>query len=224
MNNSTIPPWTLKLADRAAKTLMIGAAVIGGGALVGSGVFAALNATAFNPAGQLATTQTLKLTQTASSVTGITGGITTAISNLAPGDVVHRFIDLTNGGTMGGTNLKLQLADSTSSLLTSDAAKGLQIAITECSTAWTALGACGGTPTTVMASTAASSLIATAKTVSVGSLASSAVNRLKIEITLPNSTETTTNGVLPANTIQGLSSSLTWTFTEDQRLATISQQ
>jgi hypothetical protein len=221
MNNSTIPPWTLKLADRAAKTLMIGAAVIGGGALVGSGVFAALNATAFNPAGQLATTQTLKLTQTAS---GSTGGITTAISNLAPGDVVHRFIDLTNAGTMSGTNLKLQLADSTSSLLTSDATKGLQIALTECSTAWTSEGVCSGTSTTVMASTAASSLISTAKTVSVGSLAAAAVNKLKIEITLPNSTETTTNGVLPANTIQGLSSSLTWTFTEDQRLATISQQ
>ncbi len=224
MNNSTIPPWTLKLADRAAKTLMIGAAVIGGGALVGSGVFAALNATAFNPAGQSATTQTLKLTQSASAVGGITGGITTAIANLAPGDVVNRFIDLTNGGTMGATNLKLQLADSTTSLLTSDGTKGLQIAISECSTAWTSAGTCGGTPTTVMASTTATSLIATAKTVSVGSLASGAVNRLKIEITLPNSTETTTNGVLPSGTIQGLSSSLTWTFTEDQRLATISQQ
>ena len=224
MNNSTIPPWTLKLADRGAKTLMIGAAVIGGGALVGSGVFAALNATAFNPAGQSATTQTLKLTQSASAVGGITGGITTAIANLAPGDVVNRFIDLTNGGTMGATNLKLQLADSTTSLLTSDGTKGLQIAISECSTAWTSAGTCGGTPTTVMASTTATSLIATAKTVSVGSLAAGAVNRLKIEITLPNSTETTTNGVLPSGTIQGLSSSLTWTFTEDQRLATISQQ
>lgn len=221
MNNSTIPPWTLKLADRASKTLMIGAALIGGGALVGSGVFASLNATAFNTAGQTVTTQTLQLTQAAS---GATGGITTAISNMAPGDVVHRFIDLTNTGTMGGTNLKLQLADSTSSLLTSDAAKGLQIAISECSTAWSAAGACAGTPTTVMASTAASSLVATAKTVSVGSLAATAVNRLKIEITLPDSTETTTNGVLPANTIQGLSSSLTWTFTEGQRTATITQQ
>ena len=221
MNNSTIPPWTLKLADRASKTLMIGAALIGGGALVGSGVFASLNATAFNTAGQSVTTQTLKLTQAAS---GASGGFTTAISNMAPGDVVHRFIDLTNTGNMGGTNLKLQLADSTSSLLTSDATKGLQIAISECSTAWTAGGVCDGTPTTVMASTAASSLVATAKTVSVGSLAAAAVNRLKIEITLPDSTETTTNGVLPANTIQGLSSSLTWTFTEGQRTATITQQ
>ncbi len=224
MNNATIPPWTMKLVERATKTLMIGAAVIGGGALVGSGVFASLNATAFNTAAQSATAQTLKLTQSASTVTGLTGGITTAIANLAPGDVVSRFIDLTNGGTMGGTNLKLQLADATSSLLTSDATKGLQIAISECSTAWTSAGACGGTPTTVMASTAASSLITTAKTVSVGSLAAADVNHLKIEITLPSSTETTTNGVLPANTIQGLSSSLTWTFTEDQRLATTSKQ
>ena len=221
MNNSTIPPWTLKLADRAAKTLMIGAALIGGGALVGSGVFASLNATAFNTTGQSVTTETLKLTQAAS---GATGGITTAISNMAPGDVVNRFIDITNAGTMDGTNLRLKLADSAATALTTDATNGLQIAIYECATAWSALGACAGTPTTVMASTAASSLVSTAKAVSVSSLASTAVSRLRIELTLPAGNETTVNGVLPGGTIQGLSSSLTWTFTEDQRIATISQQ
>lgn len=221
MNNSTIPPWTLKLADRAAKTLMIGAAVIGGGALVGSGVFASLNATAFNTTGQSVTTETLKLNQAAS---GASGGITTAISNMAPGDVVNRFIDITNAGTMSGTNLTLKLADATSTALTTDAANGLQIAIYECATAWSAAGACAGTPTTVMASTAASSLVSTAKAVSVSSLASNAISRLRIELTLPTGNETTVNGVLPSGTVQGLASSLTWTFTEDQRLATVSQQ
>ena len=221
MNNSTIPPWTLKLADRAAKTLMIGSAVVGGGALVGSGVFASLNATAFNVAGQSVTTETLKLTQAAS---GATGGITTAISNMAPGDVVNRYIDVTNAGTMSGTNLKLKLADASSTALTTDATNGLQIAIYECSTAWTALGACAGTPTTVMASTAASSVVSSAKALSVSSLASNAISRLRIELTLPAGSETTVNGVLPSGTVQGLASSLTWTFTEDQRLATTSQQ
>lgn len=224
MSNSTIPPWTIKLADRSAKALMIGAAIIGGGALVGSGVFASLNATAFNTAGQSVTTQTLKLTQAASGTTGLTGGITTAISNMAPGDVVNRFIDITNAGTMAGTNLNLKLADASSTALTTDATKGLQIAIFECATAWTAAGACAGTPTTVMASTAASSLVSTAKALSVGSLDSEAISRLRIEITLPAGSETTVNGVLPTGTVQGLASSLTWTFTEDQRLATISQQ
>jgi hypothetical protein len=224
MNNSTIPPWTLKLADRAAKTLMIGAAVIGGGALVGSGVFASLNATAFNTSGQAVNTQTLILTQAASGVTGITGGISTAISNIAPGDVVNRFVILTNGGTMAATNLRLGLADSTPTALTSNATNGLQIAIDECSVAWAAGGTCSGTTTVALASTPATTLISGSQTLSVSSLAASAVNHLRIKLTLPAGSETTTNGTLPAGTIQGLASSLTWTFTEDQRTATISQQ
>lgn len=221
MSNSTIPPWTIKLADRAAKTLMIGAAVIGGGALVGSGVFASLNATASNTLGQAVNTQTLILTQTAA---GASGGITTAILDLAPGDVVNRFIDVANAGTMAGTNLNLRLGATPSTTLTSDAANGLQVTIFECATAWTAAGACGDTLRTVMESTAASSLVSAAQTLSVSSLAPATTSRLKIEIKLPAGNETTVNGVLPTGTVQGLASSLTWTFTEDQRLASTSQQ
>jgi spore coat-associated protein N len=227
MNKASIPPWTLKFADRSAKTLMIGAALIGGSALVGSGVFASLNATAFNPATQSVTTQTLKLTQASSSVTGLTGGITTAITNMAPGDVVNRFVDLTNTGTMDGRNLKLKLAAAgTASTLTTDGTNGLQIAVYECATAWTTVtGLCsGGAGTTVLASTSATSLVAAEKALSVASLSASSVNRLRIEITLPTGSETTINGVLPSGTIQGVSSDLTWTFSEEQRLATVSQQ
>lgn len=222
MNNSTIPPWTLKLADRATKTLMIGAAVIGGGALVGSGIFASLNATAFNTTGQSVTTETLKLTQAAS---GATGGFETAISNMAPGDVVSQFIDITNAGTMEGTNLRLQLADSSPTTLTTDGTNGLQIAIFECATEWDSEGACdGGVGEEVMPSTSATDLVDAQQDVLVASLESEAVSHLRIELTLPEGGETTVNGVLPSGTIQGLSSSLTWTFTEDQRTATTSQQ
>ena len=41
-------------------------------------------------------------------------------------------------------------------------------------------------------------------------------------MTLPDQSETTTNGTLPAGTIQGLSASLTYTFAETQRDATTS--
>jgi spore coat-associated protein N len=227
MNKASIPPWTQKFVDASAKTLMIGAAVIGGGALVGSGVFASLNATAFNTATQSVTTDTLKLTQASSTVAGLTGGITTAITNMAPGDVVNRFVDLTNGGTMGGQSLKLKLAAAgTASTLTTDGTNGLQIAVYECATAWsTVTGLCsGGAGTTVMASTSAASLVAAQKALTVSSLSASSVNRLRIEITLPAGSETTINGVLPAATIQGVSSDLTWTFSEEQRTATVSQQ
>ena len=226
MNKAAIPPWTQKFVDASAKTLMIGAAIIGGGALVGSGVFASLNATAFNPASQTVTTDTLKLTQASSSVAGLTGGITTAISNLAPGDVVNRFVDLTNGGTMAGANLKLKLAAATASALTTDGTNGLQIAVYECATAWTTVtGLCSGTAgTSVMASTSASSLVSVAKAIAASSLGAGSVSRLRIEITLPAGSETTVNGVLPSGTVQGLTSDLTWTFSEDQRLAKVSQQ
>jgi hypothetical protein len=47
-----------------------------------------------------------------------------------------------------------------------------------------------------------------------------AVVNLKVSVSLPDKTETTANGVPPAGTIQGLSTSLTWTFTEQRRTAT----
>ena len=38
--------------------------------------------------------------------------------------------------------------------------------------------------------------------------------------TLPDQSETTTNGTLPVGTIQGLSASLRWTFEDAQRAST----
>ena len=41
--------------------------------------------------------------------------------------------------------------------------------------------------------------------------------------TLPDQNETTTNGTLPGGTIQGLSTTLTFTFSETQRAATTTE-
>jgi hypothetical protein len=60
----------------------------------------------------------------------------------------------------------------------------------------------------------------TPATLVAGQLAKGTVLHLQISLTLPNQTETTVNGNLPANTIQGLSAALTWTFNEAQRTAT----
>jgi hypothetical protein len=51
-------------------------------------------------------------------------------------------------------------------------------------------------------------------------LNSGATTYLKIAISLPASSEVTTNGVLPGGTIQGLTSTITWTFTQTQRAGT----
>jgi hypothetical protein len=193
-----------------------GVAVIGGIGLISNSVFAGLTATATSSP-QAVTSQTLKLTQTAS---GTTAGFTTAISNMAPDDVVYRYIDLKNDGSMDGTALTIKLADSATSTLTSNGTIGLQVQIQECSVAWSASWTCTGTESEALASTSASALVAAAKPLTVGSLSAGATSKLRIKLSIPTSSEVTTNGSLPATTVQGQTSNITWTFTEAQRLAT----
>jgi len=193
-----------------------GVAVVGGIGLISNSVFAGLTATATSVP-QAVTSQTLKLTQTAS---GTTAGFTTAISNMAPDDVVYRYIDLKNDGSMDGTGLTLKLADSATSTLTSNGTIGLQVQIQECSVAWSATWTCTGTESEVLASTSANALVAAAKPLTVASLGAGATSKLRIKLSIPTSSEVTTNGSLPATTVQGQSSNITWTFTEAQRVAT----
>jgi hypothetical protein len=196
-------------------------AVFGGLALVSSSIFASLNATAFNETGQDISTQTLILTQGAA---GTSAGISTAIANLGPADVTNRYVDLTNAGTMDAKDLTLLLTDSAGSTLTSSATKGLQVAIYECSVAWNVTnGTCSGTTSTALGSISANAVTLAAQPVSVASLASTAVSHLRLEITLPATNEVTVNGALPLGTIQGVTSTLTWTFRVDQRLPEVTQ-
>jgi spore coat-associated protein N len=215
----------LAAGGKGLTALIVGTAVIGGMAMVSSGVYAGLNAQAFNASPQSVTTDTLKLTMAPSAVSGLTGGVTTAIANVAPGDVVNRFLEIANTGTMTGSALKLAITDAASTALTSNGTAGLQVAIFECATQWTtSTGLCAGLPgTSVMSSTPASTLLTTPTAVTVTSLGSGVTSHLRLQITLPPGTETTLNGVLPVGTIQGLTSTITWTFSEVQRTATVTQ-
>lgn len=213
----------LSASTFTAKIALVVAAALGGTALVSSSVFASLTATASNAAGSgSVNTGTLKLTQAASGVAGITGGFTTAISAMAPGDTVNRYIDLTNGGTLDGSALTLGLAASPSTALTTDGTNGLKITVNQCSVAWTSTGTCSGTTTSnVLSSTAALSLATPAAlTLATGSLLASGVSHLQISISLPVGNEVVANGVLPTGTVQGLTTALTWTFTEALRTNT----
>ena len=141
---------------------------------------------------------------------------------MAPGDTVNRYIDLTNGGTLDGSTLTLGIAASPSNLLTTSGTNGLQVTINQCSIAWTSAGVCGGTTTSgALASTSALSL-ATAKNVALaaGSYSAAAINHLQIVLSLPAGTEVVSNGTLPSGTIQGLTTAVTWTFTEALRTNT----
>ena len=202
------------------KVAIVLSAAIGGTSLVSSSVFASLTATTFNTTPQSVSTGTLSLVETSVVTVGITGGVVTAISSMAPGDTVNRYIDLNNLGTLDETNTVLQLTAASATTLDSDTVKGLQITIRECSVAWTNTGTCSGANTVVLASTPAATLKASARVLTLASTLAGRVARLQIAIALPTGSEVTTNGVLPGGTVQGLSTSLTWTFTEDQRLAT----
>ena len=210
----TVGTFTVKIA-------IVAAAALGGTALISSSVFAALTASADNTSGGSVTTGTLILTQAPSGVTGITGGFATAITSMAPGDVVNRYVDLTSSGTLNSASMTLGASGSPSNALTTNGTAGLQVTIKECSVAWTNTGTCSGTQTTDLASTSVLSLVTPASlTLQANSLLSGAVIHLQIGIALPAGSEVTVNGVLPGGTVQGLTTAVTWTFTETQRTAT----
>jgi hypothetical protein len=199
----------------------IAVAVVGAGVVMGTGfgVWASLNATASGTA-QSISTGTLKLTMAANGV-----GFNQAISNVAPGDVVNRYVDLTNSGTLDAQNLTVQVAATGSQALITDGVspattKALRVSITSCSGTWAATtGTCSGTTSVVLAATPVSGLSAATSLIA-GSITSGTVAHLQISTQLPDQTETTVNGTLPSTTIQGQNAQLAYTFTETQRTAT----
>jgi len=195
-------------------------ATVGGAVLVtmGVGVWATLNATASTVDPESVTNGTLKLTMAARGA-----GFTQAVSNLAPGDAVNHYVDLTNGGTLDGQALSLKVTGTGSTALTTDATHGLKVTVTECvSGTWTATtGVCSGTKSVLLSDKAVSDL-GTAATLVAGSISAAEVRGLQVSLKLPDQNETTVNGSLPAGTIQGLSTSLTYTFAETQHAAATS--
>jgi hypothetical protein len=219
----TVPTTVPTTAENTARTKRsawrpLAMATVGGAVLVtmGVGVWATLNATASTVDPQTVTNGTLKLTMAARGT-----GFTQAITNLAPGDTINRYVDLTNGGTLDGQALTLKVTGTGTTALTTDTTRGLKITVTECvSGTWTATtGACTGTKNPLLTDKPINDL-ATATNLITGSIGAAEVRGLQVTVKLPDQTETTTNGTLPTNTIQGLTTNLTYTFAETQRTAT----
>ena len=204
------------------KVVIVSAATLGGAALVSSSVFAALTATATNTA-QSVQTGTLILTQ-ASAASPYAGGFTTTISAIAPTDTVNRYINLSNSGTLNSAAMTLGLVDANATALTTNGTTGLQVAVSACSIAWSTVtaGVCSGTTTIMLASTPANTIRGAAQTLTLpaGTTTAGSTTFLKISLSLPDTNEVTVNGVLPAGTVQGLTSSIVWTFTQSLRTAT----
>ena len=183
--------------------------VISIAAIAGQSVIASLNATAFNTTAQNINAGTMKLDLANSG-----NGFGTTIANLVPGDVVNRYVTLTNSGSINGIGLSLKTAQTGTASLISDGTggvttKALKLTVTSCSVAWdTSAGTCGGTTSTEVNSTVIGSLTSPV-TLTNSALASSGVRYLQMKMELPDQNETTINGAYPANTVQGGSVNIT---------------
>jgi hypothetical protein len=192
-------------------------------ASAGGIVYAALSATATGSTAISSGEVSLTMSATSPST-----GFPQTLTKMAPGDSLSLLVKLANGGTLatsGGVTLSANVATHT--LLDTSATYGLQVALSSCSVAWSgftlgvhAAPTCSGTLSSVLTSTPLATIISTPAALSnVTSLLTpgGSLPNLLFTITLPTHSETTTNGVLPSGSIQGLSDSVTWTFTATQR-------
>jgi hypothetical protein len=181
--------------------------------LTGTAAWAVLSATASNPSPQTVSSGLLSISLTDASPSG---GFTSAVSGMLPGDTVNRFVTVTNGSG-DAQNLTLGVTGSGSTKLTTDATNGLKVTVTSCPVAWSS-GSCAS-PTTLVSSAAISGF--GTKTLISGAWAANSVQYLRVGLNLPDQVETTVNGTPNVSpTIQGQSTGLTWTFSESQRAGT----
>lgn len=197
---------------RRTRTVVAASFGVGALALTGAGVYAGLNAVANGT--EAVSSGTLKLVQVGG--TG-SGGFGQTYSDMAPGDAVNTYVDVSDTGTIAARNMVLGVAGTGATLLTTDATKGLHVTVQSCAVAWVA-GVCA-LPTTVINNAAVSTLAGTPATVVSGAVTKNSAYHYKVTTTLPDQNETTTNGTLPGGTIQNLSTTLTFTFDEAQRAA-----
>ncbi|MET1071580.1 MAG: TasA family protein [Umezawaea sp.] len=218
MANHSLP--VTRRRRSAWRPIAFAAVALSAVAAIGGGVWATLSATTANGTPEQVTSGTLKLTMAANGA-----GFDQAVANLAPGDVVNRYVDLTSGGSLDAQALTLQVAATGSANLVTDGTttKALRVTVRQCASGtWNAAtGVCGGTTSTLLAATPLSTLSG-AQTLVPGAVVAGAVQHLQVSVQLPDQNETTVNGVLPAATIQGLTANLTYTFAEAQRTATTS--
>ena len=212
----------MKIATRGTRLRSFAgiAIVLSLGAMVGQGVLSSLNTTVSNVSPQNAAAGTMKL-----DLANAGNGFSTSITNLAPGDVVNRYVTLTNSGSLDGIGLSLKTAQSGTGSLISDGTgsvttKALKLTVNECDVAWnTSTGQCTGTLSTQIISTTIGSLTSPSNFAD-GLMPSTDVRYLQMKIELPNQDETTVNGVFPTNTVQNGSVNINYTFDLAQRVAT----
>jgi hypothetical protein len=214
---------TAKKERRYGKIAVAGLLTTSVGLLAAAGVYAGLSATATGA--ESVTSGTLNLTLSPD----VGAGFSNFTGKMAPGDTDNVYVNLNNTGTLASAaGLNLTVAGAPANALTngSIAGEGLTVAATQCSVAWTlATGTCAGSTTTLLAPTQVSLASAGLALSNVPALAAATGQLAHVQVSLGLAgTETSVNGVAPASTIQGLSTTLTYTFTEQQRTGVSTNQ
>jgi predicted ribosomally synthesized peptide with SipW-like signal peptide len=182
------------------------------GVLAGMGTFATFTATTSASSTLASGTVVIALGNTGAS----TNRLTVNASGLVPGDTVQRSFDLSNTGSQDLASVALTTTASPSSLLDTDTTNGLQMVVDRCSVAWTESGSspafsysCSGSTTTIITSRA---VIQSALTMAgLSALTAGGTDHLRLTLTLPSAAP---------NTLQGLSSTLSYSFLGTQRAGT----
>src|ERR1700675_1992501 len=195
-----------KFRSRGRKLLLTIAILGTTASIAGLGTFATFTSSTSASHTVASGTVTIALGSTGAS----TNRLNVDATAIAPGDTIQRSVDLIDQGTLNLASVTLSTTATTSSLLDTDATNGLQMVIDKCSQAWTESGppytyTCGGSTSSVLASRA---VIGSNLTLSnLGSTSAGATDHLRVTLTLPSGA---------GNTLQNLSSTITYAFTGTQ--------
>jgi predicted ribosomally synthesized peptide with SipW-like signal peptide len=201
--------WHITLGSKLAKVLASLALVGAAGSVAGLGTFATFTSSTSASNGVASGTVAIAL-----GAVGPANRLTVGATGLVPGDTLQRVVQLANTGSQDLVSVGLTTTASPSSLLDTDVASGLKIAIDRCSVEWTETGppytyTCSGTTSSVLGQRAV--IGANMALSNLASLSAGTTDHLRVTLTLSPQAP---------NTMQGLSSSITYTFTGTQRVGT----
>jgi hypothetical protein len=214
---------TIKKERRYGKITVAGLLTTSVGLLATAGVYAGLSARATGA--ESVTSGTLNLTLSPD----VGAGFSNFAGKMAPGDTDNVYVNLNNTGTLASAaGMTLGVTGLPANALTNGSVvgEGLNVTATQCSVAWTlATGVCSGTPTPILATTVVSAMGAGVALSNIPALVAATGQVAHVQVSLGLvATETSVNGVPPAATIQGLTTTLTYTFTEQQRTGVATNQ
>lgn len=202
-------PLSRKLALSAL--LLLGAAGV-----AGIGTYATFTDQVAPGSGQSITAGTVDINLGADG--GAANRLTIGATGVVPGDTIQRQVRLINAGNQNLSGVTLTTAASPSNLLSSDTTNGLQMVWQKCDLAggWTESGGTpytytcpGGNITTVLAS---GPIVGTGQSLSgLEALTAGDDDYLRLTVTLP---------ATAGNLLQGLTTTITYTFDATQRAAT----